>query len=423
MRDAESRGLRAVNKSTPQPAILLLAVLSWLPSLLPATTARADERIVLLDGAEATIAIATIDDSGELRPIPPDPVPRFLDDLLELRPLEFNLLAVAEAPHPAVLVQLHDGTSIQAAAIRLADERATVDWPHSPTPLSLAIDDLARVTWGSTGPLLSSSDIRWRASAETDRVILRDGAGFQVVPGLVSAITADSLTIDAEGQSRELPRDRVSAVVFAQPAGVIGPPATRHLELSDGSSLESNKVTYRDSTWAVHLGASTSVRLPRDAVRRVLVRSPRLRWLSTLAPATVEQAPLAAWPRVWQRDRAVTGGPLTLGTRRYSRGIGTQAPTRLTYRLDGRFESFIAEVGLDAAVRGRGDCQVSVWGDAPQPLVSFRLHGSDPARTVRVSVAGLRQLALAVEPGEHLDLADHVDWADARLIQARPSPP
>ena len=66
--------------------------------------------------------------------------------------------------------------------------------------------------------------------------------------------------------------------------------------------------------------------------------------------------------------------------------------------------------------RGKGDCVFVVLADG-EPLLTRRMRGNEPPEEIQLPIAGREQVTLVVEPGEGLDLADHADWCDARLIK------
>jgi hypothetical protein len=47
------------------------------------------------------------------------------------------------------------------------------------------------------------------------------------------------------------------------------------------------------------------------------------------------------------------------------------------------------------------------------------MRGTDPPHELRLLIKGREQIMLLVEPGEGLDMADHANWCDARLIKSR----
>src|SRR5689334_1004296 len=52
-----------------------------------------------------------------------------------------------------------------------------------------------------------------------------------------------------------------------------------------------------------------------------------------------------------QTGRSVQGGPLRIGDRTFSHGLGTHARSEIVYDLDGHYERLSAWVGIDAAMK------------------------------------------------------------------------
>jgi hypothetical protein len=187
------------------------------------------------------------------------------------------------------------------------------------------------------------------------------------------------------------------------------------VELVDGSSLLSTPPRLADGQLTLAPIGGPSVTLPWSRVRRVRAFSPRLKYLSQMEPSEVVQQALVTLSRPWQKNRSVAGGPLTLRDRKFETGIGAHSRCHLTYELDQQGERFLAVIGIDDATNGRGDCEFVVLGDGRE-LLRRRATGKDPPQVINVDVQSVRQLTLAVEPGEDLDLADHADWCDARIL-------
>jgi hypothetical protein len=96
------------------------------------------------------------------------------------------------------------------------------------------------------------------------------------------------------------------------------------------------------------------------------------------------------------------------------------APCRLTYDLGGKYDEFKATLGIDSSLQGIGDCQFRVLGDEVE-LFSRRIKGTDEPYELSLDVRGVKELVLAAESGEGLNLADHANWADARLLRSSAS--
>ena len=77
---------------------------------------------------------------------------------------------------------------------------------------------------------------------------------------------------------------------------------------------------------------------------------------------------------------------------------------------------FLAVVGLDEEYGKRGDCVVTVLLDDREAF-RRRLRGTDKALPADIEVGTARRLTLRAEPGENYDIADHVNWYDARILR------
>jgi hypothetical protein len=194
------------------------------------------------------------------------------------------------------------------------------------------------------------------------------------------------------------------------------------VRLTDGSLLPSSRLTTTDDG-RLECRMPPDVRLPLAwaDVERIEVASDRLRFLSDLTPVEVRSETILALPRSWQPDRSVTGRPLATASQQEAKGLGMQAGTRLVFDIaDVAAAEFAAELSLDPDAGTIGDCEF-VFRGVGRELLRKRMIGCERAQAVRVEVGGVARIEVAVEFGENLDLGDHANWADARLI--RPSDP
>jgi hypothetical protein len=251
---------------------------------------------------------------------------------------------------------------------------------------------------------------------ERDALLIVVEGKVQSLAGLVSEWKAGGVTFDWEGQAREIPYDRVYAVVLAQ----LGPPhdATGECAVAttDGSTVSGRVAGLADGKLTVALTKEARLEVPWDAVRSISVKSDRLVFLSDMKPVAAETRPVVTLPREWQADRGVMGGPLTVGGKTFDKGLGVMSRTQLTFAQPAGFDSLAATIGIDATAQERGNCEFVVLVDGRE---AFRetMTGKMPPKEIRVATAGASRVSLVVEPGEDLDLADHADWCDARFLK------
>jgi alpha-galactosidase len=117
----------------------------------------------------------------------------------------------------------------------------------------------------------------------------------------------------------------------------------------------------------------------------------------------------------WEHARAnqsVEGHKITIGGVAFDHGVGTHAVSEFRIRLNGGAESFTAQVGVDDEAK-RGTVEFLVWVDGKRKWSSGEMKGGMAAKPCSVSLAGAKELTLAVEDGEDGIDYDHADWADA----------
>jgi hypothetical protein len=191
------------------------------------------------------------------------------------------------------------------------------------------------------------------------------------------------------------------------------------VELADGSVFSGTLERADADTMRVATSVGAAVDVPIADVAKVWFRSDRLVHVGDLKPVgeRVEGIVHAGWPV--QRDRSVSGSPLSICGRKFERGLGVHSRTELSYAINGEFERLAATIGIDDAVRPLGSVVMRVAGDSKVLFDSGEIGGTDGARDVIVDVAGVKTLTLTVDYGEGLDVSDQADWGDVRLIRPR----
>ena len=133
-------------------------------------------------------------------------------------------------------------------------------------------------------------------------------------------------------------------------------------------------------------------------------------FLDTLDPVSATQG----WGTL-RRNQSVWEKPLTIAGQRHRRGIGTHAPSRIVYRLDGRYSRFRACAGPDQATAPT--ITMEVWVDGRLVWQSGPLTRTSPAQEVDLDIRQAQELELRVGDGGNGLMADHANWADAVLLR------
>ena len=132
-------------------------------------------------------------------------------------------------------------------------------------------------------------------------------------------------------------------------------------------------------------------------------------FLDALEPVSVSQG----WGTL-QKNRSVWGKPMVIAGRRFLRGLGTHAPSRIVYDLGGKYRRFQTWAGADGATYPTATFELRV--DGVKRWESGLMDRETPPAWVDLDVTAARQLELVVSPAGDF-AADHADWAEARLLR------
>lgn len=235
------------------------------------------------------------------------------------------------------------------------------------------------------------------------------------IEGSVKAISDKAIELQYKGQDRTLSRSKVGAVVFGRTgtAERVSGALPWKAMAADGAWIEGTDARLAEGVLTLAVGAG-KLELPWPAVLRLEHRGKTVRFLSQMDPAQVTGGPVVTLALPWQRDQNAMGRPLRLRGEIRETGLGTHAPSELAFDLPTGAVRFLAVVGLDEEFGRAGDCVVVVLVDDQEKLRQ-RIRGTDAAIPVDLDVRNGRRLTLRSEPGENLDIGDHVNWYDARL--------
>lgn len=123
----------------------------------------------------------------------------------------------------------------------------------------------------------------------------------------------------------------------------------------------------------------------------------------------------SGWGSV-ERDRAVSGAPISINGNLFKKGIGTHSISEIEYDLKSLFSYFSAKVGIDDGNGSdKGSVEFIVYGDGKELWRSGVMRKSDGIKDVLLEIKEVKRLLLKVnDSGDGIEY-DHADWADARV--------
>lgn len=116
------------------------------------------------------------------------------------------------------------------------------------------------------------------------------------------------------------------------------------------------------------------------------------------------------------QTEAGDGSTITINGKIYKKGVGVNAPSKITLHLGGKCTVFTSDIGVDdEVVSPQASVVFAVWGDGKMLYKSPVMRATDDAITINVNVTGKKEMSLVVtDAGDGPDY-DHADWADAQL--------
>ena len=118
--------------------------------------------------------------------------------------------------------------------------------------------------------------------------------------------------------------------------------------------------------------------------------------------------------RATQANHSIEGNALSIGGKKFNRGIGTHANGSVRLKLDGKATMFSAWVGVDDEVTDtRASVVFSVIGDGKTLWKSPTMRMDDAAKKIEVDLKGVKHLLLLTSDANDGNMYDHADWGDA----------
>lgn len=395
------------------PLASFVACFACAASALTALSARAQEleiQIEPLFGPAATVEQWTLDESGT---ITADEQSVHWTDLRSIRWSR----EVADPKLAPFEVHLIGSGKVMADRIVLVDEAIQLEL--SGERLELPIEWVA----GVVNREVSSDGQLAAATLDEDRLIVKLEEGEQAVDGLLESMTVDGVEFSFESNVREIDWSRIASLALAT-AGLEEAKQGARVRLDNGWVWFGEPKSFDGERLSLMIG-QTPIEIDATQILSIEILSDRVLQLSDQEPLEVEERGLLLPARSYRRNVSVLGSPLRVliaeegssgSYRTFERGLGVPSGTTIVFEtLD--YDRFATLIGLDETSDGRADCEVVIELDGS---VAFRqrLSGRDAAMPVDLDLQGARQLTIRIEFGSGLELGDHVDFCDARLVRS-----
>jgi len=328
-------------------------------------------------------------------------------------------------PAPARLVELADGSRLAAADFAADKGRAQVSLVGAPA-VELPVQEIRLVRLAPPTDALAS---QWEqivgAESPADVLVVKRDDAIDYYKGVIHRVTEEAVDFETDGERLPVKRSKVFGLVYHRTSGRELPEAMGTVVESSGSVWAASSVALAGGQleWVTPLGLK--VARPLGALVRLDLSRGKFVYLSDLPPESTEWVPYFSMGKELparvslfapRQDQGLQSGPLQLDGKRYAKGLSIHSRTTIVYRLPERFRRFSAVAGIDDQVRPQGSVRLVIRGDE-RVLFETMVSGREAARPVELDVSGVRRLVILVDFGEDLDVGDHLNLCDARLLK------
>lgn len=242
------------------------------------------------------------------------------------------------------------------------------------------------------------------------------------VHGIIAAMSADTITVQTSNGNSDVPMSSVASVSFAMTPGNASVQRGFRVRLDDGSSLVGSEARLDGDHLVLTLARSADLKIDLAHVAAIEQMNGPVSWLSARAPSEAvyyrfiggPQEPAAYMDRQWGGQRRIEfKGHL------FAHGIGVHALSRLTWTLDGQYETFRTRYVIESDAGGIADATVRIKLDDKVVYEKAHVRSGHMSPVIYQDLKGAKKLTLEVDGGSAY-AQDALDWIEPALLKQKP---
>jgi len=326
---------------------------------------------------------------------------------------------------PSVWIDLVDGTTLLAAEYAVSEDAARITFGDK-QQAELPAKRIAAVRFQELTDEIAGEWSRIREmKSDSDLLVVRKNDTVNYHKGMVEGVDESTVRFNLDGDVLPVKRTKVLGIVYYRRGDGTMPATVCGLDDVDGSRWAVSSLAFADDKLQLSTPAGLSVSRPLESVKNIDFSSGKIVYLSDLPTESVkwtpyfgksDQLPILRKFFAPRFDSGFGSNELCLDKKAYRKGLALHSRTEIVYRLPGRFGRFKALVGIDDAVRPNGNVRLVISGDE-RTLLETTIDGNDDPKPVDLDISGVRRLRILVDFGERLDVADHLDLCEARIVK------
>ena len=357
--------------------------------------------------------------------------------VLHVRPRE---LAPAADTQPTIWLRLIDDSRLQATTYEVNSSEATVTLLSGET-VSIPTRAIDWVRFKSQSEELAKAWERLTSvPADGDRLVVRRSVdqadpnggpatkveSLDFLSGVLFDITAESLKFEFNGQTIDVGRPKAEGLIYHHAAGRTLPAPLCVIQTVNGDTWNTRSVELTGDQLAIVSVSGAKHTLPLAQAKLLDFSAGKIVYLSDLEPESTQwrsffggKNELASLKQLFapRRDRNFEGGPLKLGGETFEKGLALHSYSELVYRLPGTFRKLAATAGIDDSLGENGHVILRIYGDKTLLLEQSIAGSAKQPLPIELDMQGVRKLRIEVDFGENLDIADHLNLCDIRVLK------
>ncbi len=316
---------------------------------------------------------------------------------------------------PTTEIRLIDGSRLHFTSLKTSRQSLTLQ--HGALgELKFPLTQAASIRYGELqGESTDAWNILLSKERKQDLVVIKKNDILDHLEGVISSLDDESIVFLLDGEEVTIPREQVFGVIYYRKPAT-APKAVCQVRLNGNDELFVKQLQAEQDQVSVVMISGTTIQLPWSTISELDYSQGKVVYLSSLDPRDVKYTPFFDITWEYTRDRNFDGQKLQLGNTVYERGLCLHSKTAITYRIGKDFRRFRATIGIDRSVSPLGDVKLTINGDG-KTIYAGDIRGADGPVPLDLDVAAVRDLEIVVDFGADLDIADHLDLAEARIIK------
>jgi hypothetical protein len=330
----------------------------------------------------------------------------------------------APSREPAVRVELSDGSLLLAEEYTVQAGRARIALAGGET-IEVPTRQIATVRF-MTGP--ESMLAEWSrivgTKPDSDLLVSAKGESIDYHKGVIHDVNDKQVQFDLDGDTLAVKRPKIYGLAYYHSGDAELPDAPYSVVDAAGSRWSARTLAMPGGLeWTTPSGLT--VRRPLEQIAKIDLSRGKIIYLSDLKPESAVYTPYFGMEKELparleffrpRQDQNLESKPLRIGGKEFRKGLALHSRTEMVYLLPGRFSRLQAIAGIDDGVRPRGHVRLVLRGD-DKVLLETTIAGTDPGKPIDVDLSAAHRLTILVDFGDDMDVADHLDLGDARIIK------